>query len=137
MNELASEWMDSCKVSRMSVWANEDEWIVWWLRFNKTKFGEWMMKDKKERINEWIYKWTTHFEELLAHKLWIHLITYYIYSIFTTPLSGDAIWEGRGIFGERDIHHQVAIVLKSPPFREEDIKEPIKTSITLRKKKDG
>lgn len=34
---------------------------------------------------------------------------------------GQSIWESNGIFTSSDVHHQYGIVLKTPPYRNQQI----------------
>ncbi|NP_001158458.1 v-rel reticuloendotheliosis viral oncogene homolog-like [Saccoglossus kowalevskii] len=45
-------------------------------------------------------------------------------------------WVGRGQFGANDVHRQVAIVIKTPPFKTKDIKEPVIVQMFLKRPSD-
>ncbi|KAL8185064.1 UNVERIFIED_CONTAM: hypothetical protein K2H54_036346 [Gekko kuhli] len=44
-------------------------------------------------------------------------------------------WEGKGIFSQADVHRQVAIVFRTPPFYK-DISEPVTVKMQLRRPSD-
>ena len=46
-------------------------------------------------------------------------------------------WEGRGEFGLNDVHHQFAVVFKTPPYRRQDITQPVTVYMQLRRTSDG
>ena len=46
-------------------------------------------------------------------------------------------WEGRGEFGLNDVHHQFAVVFKTPPYRRQDIAQPVTVYMQLRRTSDG
>ncbi|XP_071368681.1 transcription factor RelB isoform X2 [Centroberyx affinis] len=45
-------------------------------------------------------------------------------------------WEAKGEFAQTDVHRQIAIVFKSPPYQEQDITEEVKVSVVLRRLSD-
>lgn len=45
-------------------------------------------------------------------------------------------WEGRGSFSQADVHRQVAIVFRTPPYRHANISEPIRVKMQLRRPSD-
>lgn len=46
-------------------------------------------------------------------------------------------WEGRGEFGQNDVHRQVAITYKTPAYRFQDIRQPVTVFVQLRRPSDG
>ncbi|KAM9836896.1 transcription factor p65 [Aulostomus maculatus] len=45
-------------------------------------------------------------------------------------------WEGKGTFSQADVHRQVAIVFRTPPYRDTNLTEPIKVKMQLRRPSD-
>lgn len=45
-------------------------------------------------------------------------------------------WEGKGIFSQADVHRQVAIVFRAPPYRDTNLSEPIRVKMQLRRPSD-
>ncbi|MED6256759.1 hypothetical protein ATANTOWER_017365 [Ataeniobius toweri] len=45
-------------------------------------------------------------------------------------------WEGKGTFSQADVHRQVAIVFRTPPYRDTNLNEPIKVKMQLRRPSD-
>ncbi|XP_056139538.1 transcription factor RelB isoform X2 [Lampris incognitus] len=45
-------------------------------------------------------------------------------------------WEAKGEFAQTDVHRQIAIVFKSPPYQEQDIAEEVDVSVVLRRLSD-
>ncbi|XP_032400330.1 transcription factor p65 isoform X4 [Etheostoma spectabile] len=45
-------------------------------------------------------------------------------------------WEGKGTFSQADVHRQVAIVFRTPPFRDTNLSEPIRVKMQLRRPSD-
>ncbi|XP_018968539.1 transcription factor RelB homolog [Cyprinus carpio] len=45
-------------------------------------------------------------------------------------------WEAKAEFAQTDVHRQIAIVFKSPPFREQNITEEVEVSVCLRRMSD-
>ncbi|XP_056383282.1 transcription factor p65 isoform X2 [Hyla sarda] len=45
-------------------------------------------------------------------------------------------WEGRGSFSQADVHRQVAIVFKTPPYQDPEIRQPVKVHMQLRRPSD-
>ncbi|KAM8899980.1 transcription factor p65 [Spinachia spinachia] len=45
-------------------------------------------------------------------------------------------WEGKGTFSQADVHRQVAIVFRTPPYPEANLSEPIKVKMQLRRPSD-
>ncbi|TRY65506.1 hypothetical protein DNTS_021731 [Danionella cerebrum] len=45
-------------------------------------------------------------------------------------------WEGRGSFSQADVHRQVAIVFRTPPFRDTNLRQPIRVRMQLRRPSD-
>ncbi|XP_056612371.1 transcription factor RelB [Triplophysa dalaica] len=45
-------------------------------------------------------------------------------------------WEGKAEFAQTDVHRQIAIVFKSPPFREQNILEEVEVNVCLRRMSD-
>ncbi|EEZ97717.1 relish [Tribolium castaneum] len=46
------------------------------------------------------------------------------------------LWEDYGRFSDLDVHHQYAIVFKTPPYRDPNIKSPVKVYIELERPSD-
>lgn len=46
-------------------------------------------------------------------------------------------WTALGIFNETDVHHQYGIVLKTPPYRDQQIQSPVTVMIQLCRPSDG
>ncbi|XP_063801190.1 transcription factor p65 isoform X1 [Pseudophryne corroboree] len=45
-------------------------------------------------------------------------------------------WEARGSFSQADVHRQVAIVFRTPPFHDTEIRHPVKVQMQLRRPSD-
>ncbi|XP_066438300.1 transcription factor p65 isoform X2 [Eleutherodactylus coqui] len=45
-------------------------------------------------------------------------------------------WEARGSFSQADVHRQVAIVFKTPPYQDAEIHQPVKVQMQLRRPSD-
>ena len=45
-------------------------------------------------------------------------------------------WEGKGTFSQADVHRQVAIVFRTPPYRDNNLSEPVKVKMQLRRPSD-
>ncbi|XP_033992261.1 transcription factor p65 isoform X1 [Trematomus bernacchii] len=45
-------------------------------------------------------------------------------------------WEGKGTFSQADVHRQVAIVFRTPPYRDANLTEPIRVKMQLRRPSD-
>uniref|UniRef100_A0A3P9JF65 Putative transcription factor p65 homolog n=1 Tax=Oryzias latipes TaxID=8090 RepID=A0A3P9JF65_ORYLA len=45
-------------------------------------------------------------------------------------------WEGKGTFSQADVHRQVAIVFRTPPYRDTNLVEPVKVKMQLRRPSD-
>ncbi|XP_043101112.1 transcription factor p65 isoform X2 [Puntigrus tetrazona] len=45
-------------------------------------------------------------------------------------------WESKGSFSQADVHRQVAIVFRTPPYRDANLTEPVKVKIQLRRPSD-
>ena len=75
----------------------------------------------------------------------VHLVHRYIFLDFTEDIevrfyedTPDGVaWEGRGEFGLNDVHHQFAVVFKTPPYRRQDITQPVTVYMQLRRTSDG
>ncbi|XP_060224319.1 transcription factor RelB isoform X1 [Meriones unguiculatus] len=48
-----------------------------------------------------------------------------------------ASWEGRADFSQADVHRQIAIVFKTPPYEDLEISEPVTVSVFLQRLTDG
>lgn len=46
------------------------------------------------------------------------------------------LWEDYGRFSDMDVHHQYAIVFKTPPYKDINIKSPVKVFIELERPSD-
>ncbi|KAM4617847.1 transcription factor p65 isoform 2-T2 [Discoglossus pictus] len=45
-------------------------------------------------------------------------------------------WEARGSFSQADVHRQVAIVFRTPPYQDPGIRQPVKVQMQLRRPSD-
>ncbi|KAM9425952.1 transcription factor p65 [Pholidichthys leucotaenia] len=45
-------------------------------------------------------------------------------------------WEGKGTFSQADVHRQVAIVFRTPPYRDINLTEPVRVKMQLRRPSD-
>ncbi|XP_075044796.1 transcription factor p65 isoform X3 [Mixophyes fleayi] len=45
-------------------------------------------------------------------------------------------WEARGSFSQADVHRQVAIVFRTPPYQDPEIRQPVKVQMQLRRPSD-
>ncbi|XP_077401249.1 transcription factor p65 isoform X3 [Vanacampus margaritifer] len=45
-------------------------------------------------------------------------------------------WEGKGTFSQADVHRQVAIVFRTPPYRDTNLSEPVRVKVQLRRPSD-
>lgn len=50
--------------------------------------------------------------------------------------NGETIWEDWGIFSETDVHHQYAIALRTPPYKDKDIEQVVDVQIQLVRESD-
>ncbi|XP_006901325.1 PREDICTED: transcription factor RelB, partial [Elephantulus edwardii] len=48
-----------------------------------------------------------------------------------------ASWEGRADFSQADVHRQIAIVFKTPPYEDLEITEPVTVNVFLQRLTDG
>lgn len=48
-----------------------------------------------------------------------------------------ASWEGRADFSQADVHRQIAIVFKTPPYEDLSIPEPVTVNVFLQRLTDG
>lgn len=48
-----------------------------------------------------------------------------------------ASWEGRADFSQADVHRQIAIVFKTPPYEDLEIMEPVTVNVFLQRLTDG
>ncbi|XP_022248844.1 nuclear factor NF-kappa-B p105 subunit-like isoform X2 [Limulus polyphemus] len=55
---------------------------------------------------------------------------------FEEDENGMILWQDFGSFTEADVHHQVAIVFKTPPYRDPMIKFPVKVKLQLYRPRD-
>lgn len=56
---------------------------------------------------------------------------------FEPDADGNIIWESYGNFSESDVHHQVAIVLRTPTYRDVEIDTLVLVYLQLYRPKDG
>src|SRR5256885_10619239 len=56
---------------------------------------------------------------------------------FEVNSEGQPVWESFGIFSEADVHHQVAIVFRTPPYCNQHITHPVQAFVQLYRPKDG
>ena len=56
---------------------------------------------------------------------------------FEIDNEGNQKWEAFGNFNESDVHHQVAIVFRTPPYREKNIQKPAQVYLQLYRQRDG
>ncbi|XP_076824171.1 nuclear factor NF-kappa-B p105 subunit-like isoform X2 [Clavelina lepadiformis] len=52
-------------------------------------------------------------------------------------MQGNELWENYGNFCPTDVHRQFAIVFRTPPYKDQMIKQPIQVQVQLRRKSDG
>lgn len=45
-------------------------------------------------------------------------------------------WEGKGTFSQADVHRQVAIVFRTPPYHDTKLSEPVRVKMQLRRPSD-
>ncbi|XP_067117964.1 transcription factor p65 isoform X1 [Osmerus mordax] len=45
-------------------------------------------------------------------------------------------WEGKGTFSQADVHRQVAIVFRTPPYHDTNLTEPVRVQMQLRRPSD-
>lgn len=45
-------------------------------------------------------------------------------------------WEARGSFSQADVHRQVAIVFRTPPYADSSLQAPVRVSMHLRRPSD-
>ncbi|XP_055012522.1 transcription factor p65 [Boleophthalmus pectinirostris] len=45
-------------------------------------------------------------------------------------------WEGKGTFSQADVHRQVAIVFRTPPYRDTNLSKPVSVKMQLRRPSD-
>lgn len=45
-------------------------------------------------------------------------------------------WKANGEFAQTDVHRQIAIVFKTPPYEDQDIKEEVDVEVSLRRISD-
>lgn len=56
---------------------------------------------------------------------------------FELDPDGNQQWEAFGHFNESDVHHQVAIVFRTPPYRDQNILKPAQVFLQLYRQRDG
>src|SRR5699024_134538 len=56
---------------------------------------------------------------------------------FEIDNNGNQQWEAFGSFSESDVHHQVAIVFRTPPYRDQNIEKPVQVYLQLFRQRDG
>lgn len=56
---------------------------------------------------------------------------------FEIDENGKVMWESYGRFNETDVHHQVAIVFRTPAYHNTEIKNAVKVYLQLFRSKDG
>lgn len=56
---------------------------------------------------------------------------------FEVDSEGNQQWEAFGHFNESDVHHQVAIVFRTPPYRDQAISKPAQVYLQLYRQRDG
>lgn len=56
---------------------------------------------------------------------------------FELDSEGNQQWEAFGHFNESDVHHQVAIVFRTPPYRDQAIGKPTQVYLQLYRQRDG
>lgn len=56
---------------------------------------------------------------------------------FEADGEGKPLWEAFANFSEADVHHQVAIVFRTPPYRDVDVDEFVQVYLQLYRPKDG
>lgn len=55
---------------------------------------------------------------------------------FEEDKDGNCVWEDWGRFSETDVHHQYAIALRTPPYKDKDIEEVVDVKIQLLRETD-
>lgn len=73
----------------------------------------------------------------------VSVLTIWLYLLFSLCPAEDIevrffqdSWEGKGTFSQADVHRQVAIVFRTPPYRNTNLSEPIKVKMQLRRPSD-
>jgi len=56
---------------------------------------------------------------------------------FEEDESGAVVWSSYGVFSEGDVHHQYAIVFKTPPYRHMHLRSPVKVRVQLERANDN
>lgn len=56
---------------------------------------------------------------------------------FETDTDGNQVWESFANFTEADVHHQVAIVFRTPPYRDQQLDEFAQVYLQLFRPKDA
>ncbi|XP_074597268.1 nuclear factor NF-kappa-B p100 subunit-like isoform X2 [Brevipalpus obovatus] len=56
---------------------------------------------------------------------------------FEADMDGNPTWESYALFSEADVHHQVAIVFRTPPYHDTSVDHPIQVYVQLFRPKDG
>jgi len=56
---------------------------------------------------------------------------------FEADPDGNQTWEAFGCFSEADVHHQVAIVFRTPPYHDPDVDHHVQVYLQLFRPKDG
>lgn len=56
---------------------------------------------------------------------------------FELDVVGNTVWQDFGTFSESDVHHQVAIVFKTPAYRDTSISRPAAVWLQLFRPRDG
>lgn len=46
------------------------------------------------------------------------------------------MWKANGEFAQTDVHRQIAIVFKTPPYQDQDITEEVEVMVVLRRVSD-
>lgn len=81
---------------------------------------------------------------LSDYSFWVlHQLQYVVtFAIFCFPAEDIEVrffqdsWEGKGTFSQADVHRQVAIVFRTPPYRDTNLTEPVRVKMQLRRPSD-
>jgi len=56
---------------------------------------------------------------------------------FEQSPDGEVVWEAYPDIGDLDVHHQYAIVFKTPPYRDSSVTEPVNVFLQLFRPSSG
>lgn len=97
------------------------------LRLTSCVFNSWKERKKKKNSASANYKCV------------LTEVTFYIVADPTDDIEiifRHGNWKANGEFAQTDVHRQIAIVFKTPPYQDQDIREEVEVSVFLRRLSD-